>query len=864
MASSFPIVRLQREPEKGKRFKGRRAYVPAKLPYQRQAELLGERLAELTSTIDSFEKGIDVSSDPRAVVPERALVIELMAPVRDFELAAHALGFEWMTSLRVQAQVQDDGDEADEGDEGAAGQPQLLYLTMPSLQGLKRLLSNWKRFKSGESAPADSRALWNLFGYLLEIRTWSAKDRIDPGIARYVQRLLEQEPTKPVMVEVDLWYRNAGERRDKAVSTLEALLKDVGGTMLDFVEIEEIRYQGALVELPARVAADLLAGSGTLPNLDEIMTIRPQAAFEPHSSDTGPSMGATVSAEPAAKRCIAALLDGYPIEQHAALKDRLVLHEVDITGAAVPVGLRHHGTAMASLIIHGDLARGGAPLNRKLAIVPVIGTGAGGVAESTPPRKLPIGVIYRALKGMIAAGKADKPELSNVVVVNHSLCDTHAPFTNRPSPWAALLDYFSHVHRLLFVVSAGNIFEPFPSHDFADINALTATSPVEREAQILLALEKAKGTRGILSPAESINALTVGALHADGTTGCGPSDIDPFGSLVMTNLASAVGLGVNRSVKPDLVEEGGRFAAGTSNITGGGVNIHPKASPHMGNTVASPSPTGDLTRLARMSGTSNAAALTTRSCIQIADAVDETYLEDGDDWLARPTRAVILKALATHGCNWGSIGRVLEDSFPPADKHSWSRRRDGITRFLGYGRPSVDRIVSGTHNRITLLADGQIKGEELHEYRVPVPTSLLNTKEMRTITLTLAWTAPVVTTTSDYRGVALSLVDGEGKRKFWSGVEKPETPQPTAARSGQGTLIHLVLEGRKLRKSFDDLKGLFIGVQAMARHPSQLTVEVPYALAITLELAQTQTTQLYQQVRDAVRARARTRIAARR
>ena len=54
------------------------------------------------------------------------------------------------------------------------------------------------------------------------------------------------------------------------------LTKGIG--QLDLVDIEEIQYQGVLVEIPATAALDLLEQSGDLPNLKEVMTIRPPAS----------------------------------------------------------------------------------------------------------------------------------------------------------------------------------------------------------------------------------------------------------------------------------------------------------------------------------------------------------------------------------------------------------------------------------------------------------------------------------------------------------------------------------------------------------------------------------------------------------
>lgn len=40
------------------------------------------------------------------------------------------------------------------------------------------------------------------------------------------------------------------------------------------------------------------------------------------------------------------------------------------------------------------------------------------------------------------------------------------------------------------------------------------------------------------------------------------------------------------------------------------------------------------------------------------------------------------------------------------------------------------RVVSGGQNRITLLADGMIKGGQRHEYEIPVPPSMVDRSQI--------------------------------------------------------------------------------------------------------------------------------------
>ena len=175
----------------------------------------------------------------------------------------------------------------------------------------------------------------------------------------------------------------------------------------------------------------------------------------------------------------------------------------------------------------------------------------------------------------------------------------------------------------------------------------------------MAAIEMSKATRTLLSPAESINSLTIGAAHADHADPDHTAPPDPYPNFAMSNLASALGLGVNRSVKPDFMEKGGRFSAGMTNVRGGSLKVHARASAHYGQQVATPSPTGRLNRRMLTSGTSNAAALTTRAAHFIADALDELYENDREKWHTLKTRAVMLKTLLAHGTYWGRIGETL-------------------------------------------------------------------------------------------------------------------------------------------------------------------------------------------------------------
>ena len=80
------------------------------------------------------------------------------------------------------------------------------------------------------------------------------------------------------------------------------------------------------------------------------------------------------------------------------------------------------------------------------------------------------------------------------------------------SSWARSLDWLSYLYGVLVVVSAGN----HPTLPFeGGASALATLVGDERILAINKAMESAAGRRRLLSPAEAINVLTVGALHSD-------------------------------------------------------------------------------------------------------------------------------------------------------------------------------------------------------------------------------------------------------------------------------------------------------------------------------------------------------------
>lgn len=885
MAQDSPIVRLPRHGA-GQRFKGVADARPKpKIPYSVQSGRFGQRLErEFANILDRSD--YNVRLDPSALAPERALVFEVIGSLASFGNTAKRIDLEWLSEQLAELEGvadylpsiagrgdddEDDTDDEDldqESDEGflddlidheaeatEANTIGRLYVGMPTDATYRKLRSLWNLYKSGKPYPDNHSDWWALFDKLHDIRPWGAEDRVTPEFRAYVSRRAELEPGAPIRLEVDLWYRGEPLTRVAAIRLMKSRVLALGGEVLDEADLPEVLYHAALISLPFEAAVDLQGLTSDLALADEVMNIRPQSTFDAthegvvEYDPTTPAPSSGQSSKPA----IAALIDGYPMENHALLKGRLDVVELDVAARDAPISERFHGTAMASLILHGDLAMKETPINRPLKVVPILQPNDQG-GESPPNNKLAIAMIYRAVVDLKRGTAGQPPSGPQVLLINHSVCDEAAPFSGTVSAWARTLDFLSFQFGVLFIISSGNIRDRFAVEGYGSVKDFQSDDAVARRKAVVVGLDGVKSKRSMLSPAESINSLTIGAAHSDGSLEILPATaVDPFPDAALANLGSGVGLGWNRAVKPDILMPGGRQVA--QPFFDKGLSVHPLEVGAFGQSVASPGVTvKSLNKIRRSSGTSNAAALATRAGLRIADALDETF--EGEDWTARKTAPCMLKALIAHGGAWGETGEALIDYLPPVGVRS-QKQKENISRFMGYGLSNIDRVVSGDQHRITLLADDVIRANKRHEYRIPLPDELSSRKELRRITITLAWLTPLRQGVAAYRALGLTIVGSDGRSKIWDGVKRYRG-QPPLGASRRGTLMHMICEGTAA-VPFDDDDDFVINVQTARPQTTGLTrLDIPYALAVTFEVAAT----INADIRESIRSRIQPRVRA--
>jgi len=505
-------------------------------PPQRQAQ----RLESKVSGIDQYfsRRSVELRSGPAGAEPEDVLVLETIGTVKDFIRAVNRLpGMEWLGDVDIGDIPADEDFYIDkERHKLLTGR---LYLIMSNQQGVQELLRLYNIFRTNPDHPKFEyrQGKWrHIFSQLKDIRPWGPEDRMrETGLLEDWQiRVQHGEETVPL--EVELWFRTDATKRTEAFEKVNRRILELQGEVVNQAIIEEIRYHALIGRIP-------IGNLGNLSNLretqlirsSEIMLLRPvgQASVPLPEEDSIAGFPEPQSALPTEIQPVVALLDGLPLENHLWLDGRLIVDDVDNWAADTEASERVHGTAMASLIIHGELDNDEAAIARPLYVRPIMKPNPDDWrrprTESIPEHLLPTDLIHQAVRRMCESNAGEEAIASTVRIINLSVCDRNHQFYQYPSPWARILDYLSWYYNVLFIVSAGNHPNDIDLEtQVADWTTLSS-DPEKVQEQILRVVNNDARNRRLLVPAEAINALTIGALHGDSSTPSLPINIvDPF------------------------------------------------------------------------------------------------------------------------------------------------------------------------------------------------------------------------------------------------------------------------------------------------------------------------------------------------
>ena len=829
-----------------------------------KASQQGERLAPQFRRLQEAlaQRRIALQDNSLGLEPEQVLVIETVGPISNFIRSIEKVkGLEWLGEYELDDIPPGDGfeDERDP-DKPLKGQ---LFLVMSDTQALNQLRSLFDSWRENPNVPFERglAPLKHAFEHLHAIRHWDVEDRLhETGLLEDWQERLEHGQER-VGFEAELWFRTSHPRRRLAELQLRQHVETLGGRIISQCVIPEIAYHAILGRIDITRIEDLLEqpesrAEISLFRCDDIMFMRPvgQCAFpigdeaEGQDEDESDSSRESHWTSPAHRSPVIALLDGLPLTRHRLLDGRVMVDDPDDYEAEYQAHERVHGTSMASLICHDDLDSNKVALSTPIYVRPILKPRRGfdgQFHEAIPEDVLPTDIVHRAVVRLFD-GEGDEPPVSpSVRIVNLSIGDPQRPFVREMSSWARLLDWLAWKYNVLFLVSAGNHLGDIALN--VSLAAFPYTSVDHRQRLLISAVAADTRNRRLLSPAETLNGLTVGALHED-ASGVAPSHlIDPV-NRGLPSVVSAHGPGYRRAIKPDLLLPGGRqllseHPSSTSNT----VTLRPfLSSSKPGQRVATPGRAGALNEVLYCSGTSNAAALASRGAHLFHELVGTLQYSSGVP-IPDEYHVVLIKALLVHGSDWGGAFLVYRDALQHAKSHH--TLRDHVARFLGYGPVDFARVMTCTEQRVTVLGFGKLSDGEGAEFALPLPPSLSSVNEKRRLTITLAWMSPINSRRQNYRVAHLwfNPRSNLAKNRKWADFRAVQ----------RGTVQHEVLEGSEA-VDFRDGDDMVIKVNCR-NDAGEILEPIRFGLIVTLEVSEDSllSVPIYEEVRERLSIRVR-------
>jgi hypothetical protein len=807
-----PLLRLNPLPEQPRvRGAPRKVPQPAPFPRERQTEQIGPKFNRLADILARGGGALELRADATALAPERLLVFEVRGAIGAFADAARRIGLE----LVDEEEMQPDGDDK---------QP-VAYLVVPDLTALRNIESLWRRWRTGRLVWGETS--WsNVFERLRDLRPWGPADRVQ----RYEAGLLEAEieeldDAALVRLEIELVFRAHEVVATENAENIVAAVVARGGRLISRARIVDIAYHALLVDLPVWAIRQIIEHAlDGIAGLESVMHIRPQSVATTIDVDDSREAVPGAAVRGQLGDPILALLDGVPVANHRLLADHVRIDDPFNLEPRALVEHRAHGTAMASLIIHGDRNRSELPLRRQIHVIPVMGDG-----DTFPRDRLVIDLIYLAVIRL-------RETMPGIIIVNLSLGNARRPFYGQLSAWARLIDRLSQRFGLLFIVSAGNNVDQFGVAAFGTSRDYEAATAVDRATAMIVALNNIAADRRLLSPAETVNGVTVGASNDDAVSLADRARarilIDPFPEHRASNPSSAFGPGFANAVKPDILMPGAREHL---RVVGSGVqlNVQPtRPSRGAGLRVAAPPANGRENLDGYTNGTSAAAALASRTCHLIHDALEAAY---GDSFLALPSanRAVLLKALLVHPARWhDETAELIRQTIGPAGPGQTSRQKDNVRRFLGFGFVDADDAVACAEDRATFFATGILQRDKTATIAVPVPMVIGGKARPHHLSATLAWFTPVFPGRKTYRNCKLRIIE---PAEIGTLAVAAHSNQPDGNQTNRGTIFTRCWRGHAAPAVARNMTIPLL----VQRDPDQAVLiddPVVYGLAITLAM----------------------------
>jgi hypothetical protein len=685
------------------------------------------------------------------------------------------------------------------------------YVVLSPGKHTPRVLAELTRYAAAPDAEKAKATLSSFFGLIEAIEPYGPEDRLSDEIAKALD-------TQPGSVDILIWAAADGAEAAKRITQITTVLEARKAKVTATDRRARSPVIRAVIDgATARLIADIPV----------IELMRPPLLPYVDPSDWRDIRGVELLGEHRGGVPIGVLDDaiatGHPLlgTLVSATRSFPANHAWQQPGP--------HGTMVAGLALYGDLEtrlRDHRPFDSAGSVV------QGRVIEP------------RAAQPHLHQFPHEQPEHLTIEEAIVALNDDHGvrvfvlsvtendPYSGpRVSLLTERLDDLIRERDLVVVIATGN-------HTIDGVTAQTANGQHVLHDYPAYALHE---TGRVAEPGTAALAVTVGSIarSAGPATLAGKTNIGDVAVAPVNGLSpfSRSGPGAHKGMKPDCVHYGGNLVVRADGAI---------ASPETGTGVVSLALDGSGRLFAVGSGTSYAAPRVAR----IAADVLDTYPDASGN---------LIRAL---------IGLSASMPEPVGDAFG-----SDVCLVAGHGLPASDRASASTTLRAVLMGEFSMDSDTVAIHPLPIPTAFQSVTAARTIRVALAFDPPVRRTRREYlagemkfdllRASTLAEVQGwyrnQGKGTAAKLPKQRQRPklEPGSEASANSTLM---VRGLRRQQAFDQSDGdtYFLAVTHSGR-PWAKAGSQTYAIAVAFEEEERQNVDLYAELQQRVRPRARVR-----
>lgn len=689
----------------------------------------------------------------------------------------------------------------------------------------------------------------DIFSCIDDIRTVTREDRIGTRLKRYFidSSLI---PQGFFVVNIDIWFN--GEKT--TAFEIEGQIRQVLGT-------QGSKLLGDLFQIPSLLLGRALVNEFTLNALLDMDIISMvelpfgSVSSEPYELfkwDYEPVVQDELNDDaPLAAVLDSGIFTGNPLLEHVVVAEE----EFDTTENTT-TDMNGHGTGVAGIVVYGDFDTCLQTNNFK----PLVRICNGKIMHDEngmpcfPNDKRPEQIVKEAIEYF--------NQEFGCRVFNLSAGDSdHLYCGGRQFAWAEMLDQLSRELDIVIVISAGNVSEPV-------LNDFTSREELMEQCRDQLFQPEHR----LIDPATSALGITVGAITKFDEPSAIPNRTVRLsvGKKDYLSVFTRIGKGVNRAIKPDVVDYGGNFAV--SQLMRG-------RSQWVKNDMRLLEPTlnnGNDKIFKGYCGTSFSAPHVTHIVARIERALEKQLKHKPS---ANLIRAIFINSAR---CTESMVkwGQKSKDALYTGNTNP---KQERMLRLYGFGKAD-DSLLYSDYNKVILFTEDKLSLRSFHLYKIPVPKEFLQVKANKTIAISLAYNPITRLSRKDYLTNSLwfevfrkidenTLIQYKAKKETGQDNdddldrfpnENKANFSPGYREISKGTLQQRIWQ-KKERGGSDllwDEREPYIYVLVTGKEKFKYAEqEMPqdYALAITFSYEGEEDIQLYNKLKNNVRVRTRQR-----